>query len=159
VEKEISLPSGRRLAVKIPPGITTGGRLRFAGQGAPGIDGGPPGDAYIEIHVREDKRFKQEGDDLVLELPIALNEAVFGAELRVPTPEGAVMLKIPPKSNTGRKLRLMGKGMVNRQTGRRGNMLVVLNVVLPDEIDPELESALRAWQKRHPYHPRERGAA
>jgi DnaJ-class molecular chaperone len=146
-EREITLPSGRRLRVKIPPGVTSGKKLRFAGLGGPGL-GGPPGDVYVEIQVREDPRFKQEGANLVIETPVSLTDAVFGGRVRVPTLEGQVELKVPPHSNTGTKLKLAGKGAYDRETGRRGDEIVVLKIKLPDEIDPELENALRDWQRK-----------
>jgi len=154
-EKEITLPSGVRLAVKIPPGISEGTRLRFAGQGGPGTHGGAHGDAYVELHVREDSRFRRDGDNLILELPISISEAVLGGEVRTPTIDGFVMLKIPPHSNTDRKLKLSNKGLYSRQKKHRGDQIVVLKIVLPSQMDPELENILRAWQGRHPYNPRE----
>jgi DnaJ-class molecular chaperone len=158
-EKEIYLPTGKKLSVRIPPGVTDGTRLRFAGQGGPGINGGPPGDAYVELSVRPDERFRREGDDLVLELPISLSEAILGGEVRVPTLDREVMLKIPPHSNSGTRLRLQGKGTYNRVTKRRGDERVILKVMLPAESDAELEEALVKWQQRHPYDPRRRKAA
>jgi DnaJ-class molecular chaperone len=153
-EREITLPGGRRLAVKIPAGVTDGMRLRFAGQGDPGAGGGPAGDAYVELHVRPDPRFRRSGDDIELELPISLPEAVLGGEARVPTLEGEVALRIPRHSNTGRRLRLAGKGVFSRATGRRGDQLVILKVVLPERVDPELEELVGKWAAGHPYDPR-----
>ena len=149
-EREITLPSGKRLAVKIPSGVTSGTKLRFAGQGELSASGGPPGDAYVEIQVRDDPRFKRQGDELVLEQAVSLTQAVFGGEVRVPTLEGAVLLKIPPRSNSGTRLRIPRKGVYNRASASRGDEIVVLRIVLPDRIDPELEEALRQWQARHP---------
>ena len=97
-EKEITLPSGRRLAVRIPPGIADGTRLRFAGQGGPGSGGGPSGDAYVEIRVRPDERFRVQGEDLMLELPVPIETAVLGGEVRAPTVDGEVAL--PPLGKT-----------------------------------------------------------
>ncbi len=158
-EKEIVLPSGGKLRMKVPAGISDGARLRLSGKGAPGINGGPSGDAYVEIHVRNDARFKREGDNLISELPISIIEAVFGGEVRFSTIEGDVMLKIPPKSNTGHRLKLSGKGISNPHTHRRGDQVVVLKVMLPEVIDPELEAALRTWKLKHAYNPRRREAA
>lgn len=164
-EREITLPTGKRLAVKIPAGVTDGTKLRFAGLGEPGLNGGPAGDAFIEIRVREDARFKRQGDHLIMELPISLSEALFGGEVRVPTIDGEVMLKIPPRSNTDQKMKLSGKGVYNRSTKRRGDQIVVLKVMLPKKPDPELEEALKRWSERHHYDPRattgsyEKGAA
>jgi DnaJ-class molecular chaperone len=159
VERELTLPTGKRLSVKIPPGVSNGAKLRFAGLGGPGMNGGPPGDAYVEIRVHEDMRFKREGDNLVFELPISITEAVLGAQVRVPTIDGQVELKIPRHSNTGTKLKIAGKGAFNRERRNRGDQIVVLKVVLPEKIDAELEDALKAWQARHDYDPRGRDAA
>lgn len=149
-EREIALPTGKKLSVKIPPGVAEGSRLRFAGQGGPSPNGGPPGDAYVELRVRNDPRFSREGADLILELPVPLIDAVFGAEIRVPTLGGEVMLKIPPRSNSGARLRLAGKGAYQRSSQARGDQIIVLKILLPEDIDPELEAALRAWKDRHP---------
>jgi DnaJ-class molecular chaperone len=146
-EREITLPNGKRLSVNIPRGITNGARLRFAGQGGPGIGKGPPGDAYIEIRVKPSPLFRTEGNDLVLEQAVPLAEAVLGGEIKVPTIDGSVLLKIPPKINTGVKLRLPGKGLFDRATGKRGDQIVVASVHLPEPIDPELEQAIRAWHE------------
>lgn len=157
--REITLPHGKRLSITIPKGIASGTKLRFAGQGGAGIGGGPPGDAYVEIRVRPSETFAQQGNDLWMEIPVSLQEALLGGEVRVPTIDGAVMLKIPPRSNTGRKLRLAGKGAVDRSTKKRGDQIVSLKIVLPSQVDDELVAAVRDWSERHPYNPREESAA
>jgi DnaJ-class molecular chaperone len=145
-EREITLPTGKRLRVKIPAGVVEGSRLRFAGQGAARARGGKPADVYVEVHVRPDARFQVNGNDLIYPLSVSLGDAVFGGETRVPTLEGQVMLKIPPHSNSRKRLKLRGKGLYDRARKARGDQIVVLEVTLPDPIDPELESALRQWQ-------------
>ena len=95
----------------IPPGIENGQMLRLRGKGAPGRGEGPPGDALIEIEVRPHRFFRREGDDIHLELPITLSEAVLGGKVTVPTPTGTVMMRVPKRSNTGSVLRLHGKGV------------------------------------------------
>lgn len=165
--KDITFPSGhppgqairKKLRVKLPKGVTDGTRLKFAGQGKPGLRGGPPGDAYVEIHVLPDPRFQREGDDLILQLPVSITEALFGGEIQIPTIEKELVLRIPPHSNTGTRLRLRGLGAWNRSTGKRGDLLVNLNVLLPKTVDSELESTLRKWQEQHSYNPREKAAA
>ncbi len=154
-EKEMTFPNGKTISVRIPAGISSGARLRFAGQGNPSPNQGPPGDAYVEVQIRPDPRFQSQGDDLILELPMSITEAVFGAEIKVPTLDGEVLLKIPPHSNTGKRLKLGGKGIFNRASKKRGDQLVVLKVVLPSTIDKELEEALKKWQAKHPYNPRD----
>jgi DnaJ-class molecular chaperone len=153
-EKQILLPSGKKLAVRVPPGVTEGTRLRFSGQGSPGIGGAPPGDAYVELHIRPDERFQTKGDDLIIELPISIPEAILGAQVRVPTLDGEVLLKVPPHSNRGTRLRLAKKGLFNRSKKLRGDQIVVIQIELPREIDPELESFFKKWQENHAYDPR-----
>jgi DnaJ-class molecular chaperone len=142
--REITLPSGKRLQVRIPPGVLDGSKLRFAGQGHGGIGGGPPGDVYVQLRLRVPEGFKLEGNNVISDLPVTLQDAVLGGEVRVETLDDAVMLQIPPHMNTGKKLRIPGKGAFMRGGGgKRGDHIVVLQVHLPDRIDPELEEAIR----------------
>ncbi|MGZ3652895.1 MAG: DnaJ C-terminal domain-containing protein [Bdellovibrionota bacterium] len=143
-EHEIHLPSGKHLRVKIPPGVISGQKLRFAGQGQPGIGGGPPGDVFVEIVVETDARFSAEGAHLVHDLAVPLDVAVLGGEVTVPTPEGQVRLKVPPHSNSGRRLRIPKKGMFAK--GGRGDLFVELKIVLPDPPDAELEALIKEWR-------------
>ncbi len=154
-QKEIDLPHGNRLSIKIPPGVISGSKLRFSGQGGQGKDGGRPGDAFVEIKIRPSKVFHQQGDDLILDLPISLSEAIFGGEIAVPTIDGSVKLKVPPKVNTDTKLRLSGQGVYNRKTKQRGDQIIRLKVRLPTEIDSDLENAIKNWSKSRPYNPRD----
>jgi DnaJ-class molecular chaperone len=158
-EKEISLPSGKRLAVKIPPGTKSGSKLRFSGQGRPSVAGGKKGDVYVEVQINESSLFKAEGEDLIYELPISLFEAILGAEIKVPTLEGSILLKIPPGSNTDMKLRIPGKGLFNRESKKRGDQIVILKVYLPKKMDPELAEAIRKASEINRYNPREQTAA
>jgi DnaJ-class molecular chaperone len=141
--KQVTLPDGGALSVTIPPGIDDGQVLRLRGKGARPQGEGEPGDALIEIAVDRHRFFTREGDDIHLELPITLKEAVLGAKVRTPTPTGAVMLTVPKNASTGRVLRLKGKGV--QRTGRHGDQLVKLKIVLPDEPDPELETLVSGW--------------
>ncbi len=159
VSRQVRLPHGERIEVRIPPGVQTGARMRVAGKGEPGVQGGASGDLLITLRVRPSERFRQEGDALYVDVPISLQEAVFGGEVRVSTLEGQAVLKVPRRVNTGTRLRLRGKGALDRASGRRGDLYAVLKVVLPDHIDPELESALKRWSETHSYNPREREAA
>ena len=120
---EVKLPNGPALDVQIPPGTRDGQTLRLRGKGEPGIGGGPAGDALIEIRVRPHRFFTRDGDDIRLELPISLSEAVLGGKVRVPTPSGAVNLTLPPHSNSGKVLRLKGKG-VAKPGGEHGDVSV-----------------------------------
>ena len=142
--KRINLPDGSTLDVTIPQGTRDGQVLRLRGKGGPGIGGAPAGDALIEVEVVPHPFFRRSGDDIEIELPITLREAVLGAELDVPTPAGAVRMKVPKGANTGTRLRLKGKGIAHSQ-GRRGDEYVTLKVVLPPKPDPALEEFVRGW--------------
>ena len=151
--KRIALPDGGTLDVTIPPGMADGQVLRLKGKGAPGAGKGGPGDALIEVEVLLDSRFTREGDNITLELPISLSEAVLGGEIRVPTPTGDVTMSVPKGSNTGTILRLRGKG-APRRGGGSGDELVKLKVVLPKPPDPDLEAFVSSWVKGKDYNPR-----
>lgn len=151
--KRLTLPEGGTLDVKIPPGLVDGQVLRLKGKGAPGAGKGSPGDALIEVEVLPDLRFTREGDDITLELPISLSEAVLGGRIRVPTPTGDVTMTVPKGSNTGTTLRLKGKG-APRRGGGHGDQFVKLKVVLPKPPDPELEAFVASWDKGKTFNPR-----
>ncbi|QIG94352.1 MULTISPECIES: DnaJ C-terminal domain-containing protein [unclassified Bradyrhizobium] len=155
--KRLTLPDGGTLDVTIPPGLVDGQVIRLRGKGMPGSGKGGPGDALIEVEVRPDPRFTREGDDITLELPISLSEAVLGGKVRVPTPTGAVTMTVPKGSNTGTTMRLRGKG-APRLSGGQGDELVKLKVVLPKGPDPELEAFVSTWDRKA-FNPREEGAS
>jgi DnaJ-class molecular chaperone len=144
-KQQLTLPDKSVLDVTIPPGTRDGQVLRLRGKGRPGLGGGPPGDALIEVAVRPHPTFERKGDDIHIELPISLKEAVLGGKAKVPTPAGAVTMTIPKWANTGRVLRLKGRG-VPRPDGTRGDELVRLKVMLPELPDPELEKFIDQWQ-------------
>jgi DnaJ-class molecular chaperone len=152
--KRITLPDGATLDVKIPPGLIDGQILRLKGKGAPGVGKGGPGDALIEVEVLPDPRFTRDGENISLDLPISLSEAVLGGEVRVPTPTGDVMMTIPKGSNRGTTLRLKGRG-APRRDGGHGDEFVRLKVVLPRSPDPELEAFVSNWTKGKEFNPRE----
>src|SRR3977135_2699631 len=133
------LPDGSVLDVTIPPGTRDGQVLRLRGKGRPGIGGGPAGDALVEIEARPPHIFTRKGDDIHVELPISLREAVLGGKVSVPTPSGAVTMTVPKWSITGTVLRLKGQG-VPKRGGGRGDEYVALKVMLPERPDPELET-------------------
>lgn len=151
--QRLQLAPERSLEVTIPRGVRDGQVLRLKGQGEPGLNGGPPGDALIEIRIAPHAFFRREGDDIHLELPVTLAEAVLGGKVMVPTPSGAVSMTIPPDSNAGRVLRLRGKG-VPKPDGSQGDEYVTLKVVLPEGSDADLAAFLRGWAPKHPYDPR-----
>ncbi len=123
------------LEVKIPAGVDTGTRLRLAGKGDSGSNGGPNGDLYLEFRVKEHPLFERDGNDVYLELPITITDAVLGCKKEIPTLYGNVKLSIDSGAQTGDKHRLKGKGIEDVRTGSKGNMYVVINVVIPDKLD------------------------
>lgn len=150
----LTLPGGGTLDVNIPAGIIDGQSIRLKGKGGPGLGKGGPGDALIEIEVRPDPRFTRDGDDITIEVPISLHEAVLGGKVRVPTPTGDVTMTVPAGSNSGSTLRLKGKG-APRASGGRGDELVRLRIMLPKPGDPELEAFVKTWEAGKTHNPRE----
>ena len=151
-KRRVSLPNGKMLDVQIPAGIEDGRTIRLRGQGEAGTYGGPSGDALIEVTVEPHPRFKRDGNDIYIELPISLKEAVLGARIEVPTIDGAVSMTIPKGANTDRMLRLKNRGIPG-QTGR-GDQYVRLKVMLPDPPDPELVELIEQWGEDHDYQVR-----
>lgn len=144
--RRVTLPDGRLLDVTIPPGVRDGHVLRLRGQGSKGPRGA--GDALVEISVAPHAYFRREGDDVILDLPITMKEAVLGASVEVPTAKGRVRLSIPPGSGTGTRLRLKGRGV------GEGHQYVVLKPVLPQGAEPALAEFLRGWTPAHELDPR-----
>jgi len=151
--RRLELAPGRALDVTVPAGVGDGQILRLKGQGAPGIGGGPAGDALIEIRVAPHPVFRRDGDDIHVDLPVSLAEAVLGGRITVPTPSGDVAMTVPAGSNTGSVLRLRGKG-VARADGTHGDEYVTLKVVLPEGRNEDLAAFLRDWAPKHSYDPR-----
>ncbi|HYZ62068.1 MAG TPA: J domain-containing protein [Acetobacteraceae bacterium] len=153
--ERLSLPSGETLDVRIPPGVEDGQVLRLRGKGDPGRNGGPDGDALIEILIEPHPFFRRMGADLELDLPVTMAEAVLGAKVPVPTPRGEVTLTIPVHSDTGTRLRLRGRGVAEHGGRKAGDLYVTLRLVA-GPTDPPLEQALREWAGRHKdWDPRE----
>lgn len=152
--KRLGLPDGSTLDVTIPPGLVDGQILRLRGKGAPGVGKGGAGDALIEVQVLSDRRFTRQGDDISLEVPVSLSEAVLGGRIRVPTPAGEVTLAVPKGSNTGTTLRLRGKG-APKHGGGHGDQFVKLKVVLPKAPDADLEAFVSSWEAGKAYDPRQ----
>jgi DnaJ-class molecular chaperone len=153
-KQRITLPDGNALDLTIPEGATDGQVLRLKGKGGPGIGGGPPGDALIELIIRPHPLFVRQGDDIVVELPITIDEAVLGGKVEVPTVSGRVALTVPKGATSGQTLRLRGKGVKRRDGKGNGDQLVKLKVVLPQRIDGELEEFMQRWRDQHRYDPR-----
>ena len=151
-KRRISLAEGRTLDVAIPAGVESGQVLRLKNQGGPGVQGGPAGDALVELNVRPHAFFRRDGQDVHMDLNISLSEAVEGARIQVPTPGGPVALTIPAGANTGKTLRLKGKGVA-----AQGDQLVHLRVVLPETPDEDLKKFVKKWSKRDHTPPRPAG--
>lgn len=148
--QRVTLASGRTLDIKLPRGVEDGTKIRLAGQGQPGPGGN--GDAIVTIAIGRHRFFSRDGDNIRLDLPIALDEAVLGAKVRVPTVDGPVMLSIPKGSSSGKVLRLKGKGFTGK-SGARGDQLVTLMVDVPAD-DAELAAFLENWSGRGKSNPR-----
>jgi DnaJ-class molecular chaperone len=142
--QRITLRDGKTIDLKLPAGVETGTQMRLAGKGEEGPGG--HGDAIVSIDVQPHRFFAREGDDIRLDLPVSLSEAVLGAEVRVPTPDGAVMLKVPKGSTSGKVLRLKGRGF-HKKGGGRGDLLVTLMVDLPVD-DDALVEFVQGWQDK-----------
>jgi DnaJ-class molecular chaperone len=152
-QTRINLPDGKPLNVAIPEGVTDGQVLRLKGLGAPGQGNAPAGDVLIEVRVKPHPQFVRQGDDVLHELAVSIDEAVLGAKIEVPTITGRVAVVIPKGASSGQVLRLKGKGLKNR-AGGHGDQLMKLKVVLPKVIDSELETFMKGWQERNAFNPR-----
>jgi len=134
----------RRLEVKIPPGVETGSRVRVAGEGEPGHNGGRPGDLYLVISVVEDPRFRRKGSDLYLGVPVDLYTLVLGGEVTVETLKGRIVLKIPPETKADRVFRLRGQGMPKlRKKDQHGDLYVEVKPIIPQKLDDEERELFR----------------
>ncbi|MDP2062609.1 MAG: DnaJ C-terminal domain-containing protein [Phaeovulum sp.] len=149
----ITLPDGSMLDVKIPAGTADGQTLRLRGKGAPGLGGGPAGDAYVTLTVRPHPLYRRDGNDILMSLPITIDEAVLGGKVEVPTPGGAVSVTIPVGASSGQTLRLRGRG-VKSAGGGAGDLKLELRIVAPPKVDEALAEFLRDWRKTHAHDPR-----
>jgi molecular chaperone DnaJ len=144
----------RRLTVRVPPGVSDGQKIRLAGRGEPGSRGGRPGDLYVHVRVRSDQLFGRSGDHLTLTVPITFAEAVQGVDVRVPTLDGQVTLRVPSGTPSGRTLRVRGRG-VQRRDGTRGDLLVTVDVVVPSQLSKEAAAALEKFAEETGPAPRD----
>ncbi len=143
-----------RLTVKIPAGVNTGSRVRVPGKGNAGAPRKRRGDLYLVIQVRPHKFFERQGDHIICQLPVTVTEAALGAKIEVPIIDGKAVLRIPPGSQSGQKLRLRGRGVPSAKNGRRGDQLVKLKIVLPPIRDERSKEILREFSSLNPYDPR-----
>lgn len=149
----ITLPEGGNLEVQIPKGMGDGQTLRLRGRGGAGYGGGPAGDALVTVQVRPHPVFQRDGDDILITLPISIDEAVLGGKVTAPTIDGPVSVTIPKGASSGRVLRLRGRGVL-RATSRAGDALIELRIVAPPNIDADLAEFMLNWRKSHSHDPR-----
>lgn len=152
--KRVTLPEGGVLDLVVPEGVDDGQVLRLKAKGRASARGGEPGDALVEIKVRTHRDFKRQGDDIVLDLPVAIDEAVLGAKIEVATATGRVALTVPKGTSSGTVFRLRGKGVRNLTTGATGDQLVTVRIVLPEMIDEQLSYFMSEWRQKNAYDPR-----
>lgn len=139
--------SNKTLEVKIPAGIDEGMRLRHSGHGEPGVNGGPPGDLYVEIHIRAHPVFERQGDDLHCEMPISISTAALGGEIEIPTLDGMARLKIPAETQTGKAFRLRGKGIRNVRSHGQGDLMCHVVVETPVKLTERQKELLREFEE------------
>ncbi|KZL18861.1 Curved DNA-binding protein [Pseudovibrio axinellae] len=147
---QVKLPSGKTVNVKIPAGTQSGDKIRLKGQGFAAARSGQAGDALVEVRISTHKLFKVDGADVRVDVPLSLYEAVLGGKVRIPTLSGAVNLTIPANTSSGKTMRLKGKGLPKKEGGH-GDLLVGLEIALPEQPDEELENLMRAWKEVKPY--------
>lgn len=150
---QIKLPNGPSLEVRIPPGTRDGQTLRLKGKGQPGRGGAAAGDALIEVHVLPHAFFQRDGDDIRIDVPITLSEAVLGGKINVPTPRGPVAVTVPENASSGKVLRLKGRG-VPKRGGGHGDLYATLRIVLPDAADGALRRFVESWSGGKAQNPR-----
>jgi molecular chaperone DnaJ len=137
------------IRVKIPPGADTGSRVRLRGMGGAGIHGGPPGDLLIDLRVLPHPRFKREGNDIYVDVPVTINEAVLGGKIRVPTLDGTVTMTLPAGTDSGKRFRLKGKGIPDRKSGVRGDEFAVIKIIVPKNVTERTKKALEEIGKAY----------
>lgn len=155
---EVQMDNGgqiERLTIKIPPGVSTGSVIRLAGQGHPGRGGGAAGDLLVTIKVEPHSYFRREGNDLLIDVPITVSEGALGTKAEIPTlSEGTVVVTVPPGTSSGAKLRFRGKGVPDPKTRVRGEMYVILKLVLPPGLDAATRGLFEQIAQAAPYNPR-----
>jgi DnaJ-class molecular chaperone len=151
--KRVTLPGGGTLDLNVPAGVADAQVLRLKGKGSRGAGAGESGDALVEIRVRAHALFKRDDDDILLDVPITIDEAVLGAKVEVPTISGRVQLTVPKGTNSGRVFRLKGKGVKSAGRTEPGDQLVTVRIVLPETIDDNLAYFFSEWRQKHSYDP------
>lgn len=138
-----TVKGSKTITVKIPAGVDEGSRLRVSGEGGAGQKGGPSGDLYVYLYVRPHKVFQRDGVNVICEVPVNIVQATLGAEIKVPTLDGQVTMKIPEGTQPGSVLRLKGRGIPNLRGGQRGDQLVRVKVIIPTKLNEKQKEALR----------------
>jgi len=137
------------LKVKIPAGADTGNKIKLKGMGGAGAKGGPPGNLYIELTVRNHPLFTREGNNLFVDVPVNISEAVLGGKIKVPTIDGSVTMTLPPGTDSGKKFRLKGKGVPDRKGGIKGDEFAVIKIVVPKNVNDKTKEALEEIGKAY----------
>ena len=156
-KKRVTMPEGGTLDLTVPEGVADGQVLRLRGKGSAGHGGSEAGDALVEIKVKPHPLLKRQGEDILLDLPITIDEAVLGTKIEVPTVAGRVQLTVPKGTSSGQVLRLKGKGVRNPATLSTGDQLVTVRIVLPDKIDEGLAYFFSEWRQKNRYDPGRKG--
>ena len=154
-ERTVQLEPGRSFTARIPKGATDSQRLRLRGKGGPGVNGGPPGDLYLQIHLEPHPLFRVTGHDLDLDVPLAPWEAALGAQVDIPTMEGQVTMKVPPGSKAGQKMRLAAKGLP-KPGGGAGDLYAVLGIEVPATLTEQEKKLFEELRKASKFNPRTR---
>ncbi len=141
-------PAPETIEVKIPAGVTEGTKIRVRGKGQPGIAGGASGDLYIVTHITPHKFFRREGNDIYIDLPITVVEAIKGAKITIPTIDGPAVVTVPPGTSSGQKLRLKGKGVPDPKTGKRGDQYAIVKIVVPKIKISDIEECLKKIEQQ-----------
>ena len=140
--------------LKIPKGIKDGGKIRISGEGDKSPTGGPSGDLYLVVNISNHKFFTRKGDDLYCEVPVTIKEALYGGKIDIPTFDGKVMVKLPAGTQTGKTLRLKGKGMQKLKGGGYGDLYAKIKIVLPEKLTSEQKKYLEEFAKSYNENPR-----
>jgi len=145
----------RTVNVKIPKGIKNGGKIRLAGEGGPGPGGGPGGDLYLTVNISKHNIFTRKDKDLYVEVPVTIKEAYYGGKINIPTFGGKVDMKLPKKTQSGKTLRLKGKGMPGIKGGSNGNLYVKIRIVFPEKMSPKQKKRFEEFLKDYDENPRD----
>ncbi|MBL4603251.1 MAG: DnaJ domain-containing protein [Emcibacteraceae bacterium] len=148
-KKQIKLENGKTLNINIPINVKEGQQIRLKAQGRPGVGGGASGDALIEVHINKHAFYTLKNNDIHMDLPITLEEAILGGKVTIPTISGKIVLSIPKNSNSGKIMRLKGKGATDPKTKKIGDQFVKLMIMLPEKINSDLEKNIKKWSTKN----------